>query len=182
MSTSPKLEPAFPAESPSKPAQTHEEPVLAASSGFAEDLGFRLTNDGPELPAPGSGSGRSVLIADDHEDTRLMLRTILELNRFKVIEAGDGETAVELTASARPDIVLLDFSLPLLDGLGVLKLIRANETTDRVPVIFLSGRAEPAPQLAARAAGCDDFLVKPIDLDKMMRLIERRIGARSAGQ
>jgi CheY-like chemotaxis protein len=118
---------------------------------------------------------RSVLIADDHDDTRLMLRTILELNRFLVLEAADGETAVALTVSERPDIVLMDFSLPVLDGLGALRLIKANHATRNVPIIFLSGRAEPAPQLAAREAGCNDFLVKPIHLDKMMQLIEQRM-------
>jgi len=119
--------------------------------------------------------GRSVLIADDHADTRLMLRTILEMHHFIVLEAADGETAVALTASERPDIVLMDFSLPVLDGLGALRLLKANKVTRDVPIIFLSGRAEPGPQLAVREAGGDDFLVKPVDLDKMLQLIERRI-------
>ncbi len=119
--------------------------------------------------------GRSVLIADDHEDTRLMLKTILEMNRFYVLEAADGEEAVVLTERERPDLVLMDFSLPILDGLTALRLIRANKTTCNVPIIFLSGRAEPAPQKAVREAGCDDYLIKPIDLDQMVQLIERRI-------
>jgi two-component system, OmpR family, phosphate regulon response regulator PhoB len=121
------------------------------------------------------GRGRSVLIADDHEDTRLMLKTILEMNRFSVLEAADGEEAVMVTERERPDIVLMDFSLPILDGLSAFRLIRANQTTCDVPVIFLSGRAEPAPQQAVREAGCDDFLIKPFDLKKMVQLIERRI-------
>ena len=124
---------------------------------------------------PQEAPGRSVLIADDHEDTRLMLRTILELNRFFVLEATDGEEAVALTTSELPDLVLMDFSLPMLDGLSALRLIRANQVTREVPIIFLSGRAGPGPQQAAREAGCSDFLVKPIDLDKMVQLIERRM-------
>jgi CheY-like chemotaxis protein len=121
------------------------------------------------------GNGRSVLIVDDHEDTRLMLKTILEMNRFCVLEAADGEEAVMLTERERPDIVLMDFSLPILDGLTALRLIRANKTTCKVPIIFLSGRAEPKPQEAVREAGCDDYLIKPIDLNQMVQLIERRI-------
>lgn len=121
------------------------------------------------------GRGRRVLIADDHEDTRLMLRTILEMNRFFVLEAADGEAAVQLAESERPDIVLMDFSLPILDGLSALRLIRANKTLSDVPIIFLSGRAEPAPQIAAREAGCNDYLIKPINLDQMVQLIERRL-------
>jgi len=118
------------------------------------------------------GRGRSVLIADDDEDTRLMLRTILEMNHFYVWEAADGEEAVQLAERERPDIVLMDFSLPIFDGLTALRLIRANKTTSDVPIIFLSGRAEPGPQIAARAAGCDDYLVKPFDLAQMLRTME----------
>jgi CheY-like chemotaxis protein len=115
---------------------------------------------------------RSVLIADDDADTRLMLRTVLELNSFKVLEAADGEAAVQLVEKERPDVVLMDFSLPVIDGLAALRRIRASTTTPEVPIIFLSGRAEPAPQMAAREAGCNDYLVKPVDLDQVVRLVE----------
>jgi two-component system cell cycle response regulator DivK len=118
------------------------------------------------------GRGRSVLIADDDEDTRLMLRTILEMNHFYVWEAADGEEAVQLAERERPDIVLMDFSLPIFDGLTALRLIRANKTTSDVPIIFLSGRAEPGPQIAAREAGCNDYMVKPFDLAQMLRTME----------
>jgi DNA-binding response OmpR family regulator len=122
-----------------------------------------------------AGTGRSVLIAEDHEDTRLMLRTMLEMNRFYVLEAANGKEAVEVAELERPDIVLMDFGLPILDGLTALRLIRASKTICDVPIIFLSGRAEPAPQIAAREAGCEDYLVKPIDLDQVLRLIESRL-------
>jgi len=85
-----------------------------------------------------------VLIADDDEDTRLMLRTVLEMNHFYVWEAADGEEAVQLAERERPDIVLMDFSLPILDGLIALRLIRANETTSDVPIIFLSAGPSPS--------------------------------------
>ena len=124
--------------------------------------------------------GRSVLIADDHEDTRLMLRTMLEMNSFYVLEAANGREAVELAELERPDIVLMDFGLPILDGLTALRLIRASETMCDVPIIFLSGRAEPAPQMAALEAGCNDYLIKPVDLDQVLQLIERRL-RRTAG-
>jgi CheY-like chemotaxis protein len=119
--------------------------------------------------------GRSVLIAEDHEDTRLMLRTILEMNRYFVMEASNGREAVELAELERPDIILMDFILPLLDGLTALRLIRASKINGDVPVIILSGQADPAPQMAAREAGCNDYLVKPFELDHMLQLIERRL-------
>lgn len=115
---------------------------------------------------------RRVLIADDHDDTRSMLRLVLELNGYMVSEATDGETVVKLTENERPDIVLMDFGLPILDGLGALQTIRGTAAISATPVIFLTGRAEPAPQKAAREHGCNGYLVKPVDLDKMLALIE----------
>lgn len=119
---------------------------------------------------------RRVLIADDHDDTRAMLRTILELNGYVVSEATDGETVVKLTENERPDMVLMDFGLPILDGLGALRTIRATDNISKTPVIFLTGRAEPAPQQAARENGCNGYLVKPVDLDKMLAMIESSLG------
>ena len=126
-----------------------------------------------------AGHKRSVLIADDHEDTRLMLRTILEMNHFSVLEAADGQTAVWLTEVAHPDIVLMDYTLPIVDGLTALRRIKANKAVRDVPVIFLSGRAEPAPQKAAREAGCTDYLVKPVSLSRVIELIEHQLSAKS---
>jgi len=137
----------------------------------------KSVNSGAAAPSRAkAGQGRSVLIADDHEDTRLMLRTILEMNRFHVLEATNGEAVVQLTEIERPDLVLMDLSLPILDGLAALRLIRANKTISEVPIIFLSGRAEPASQIAAREAGCNDYLVKPVNLGQIVQLIELRLG------
>ena len=126
-----------------------------------------------------AGQRRSVLIADDHEDTRLMLRTILEMNHFSVLEAADGQRAVWLTEVARPDVVLMDYCLPIVDGLTALRRIKANKAISDVPVIFLSGMAEPAPQKAAREAGCTDYLVKPVSLSRVVELIEHQLRAKS---
>jgi DNA-binding response OmpR family regulator len=130
-------------------------------------------------PSAKARSKASVLVADDHDDTRLMLRTILEMKGFNVLEAADGMKAVMLMQRERPDLVLMDFGLPILDGLTALQIIRSNKKFSDLPIIFLSGRAEPEPKAAVSEAGCDDYLVKPIDLDKMLELIERRLDGRS---
>jgi CheY-like chemotaxis protein len=116
-----------------------------------------------------------VLIAEDHDDTRQMLRFVLERGGCDVLEATDGEEAVRLAESACPDLVLLDRSLPRLDGLAVVRLVRARERATRVPIIFLSGHAEPVARSDAFEAGCDDYLVKPVGLDRLATVLARHL-------
>src|SRR5918911_65400 len=105
-----------------------------------------------------------VLVAEDHEDTRFLLRTLLEHRGLSVAEAADGEEALRLAECLRPGLVLMDGSLPRLDGFAVTRLMRESASLSDIPVVFLSGHAEPRFQLLAREAGCADYLVKPIDL------------------
>jgi two-component system cell cycle response regulator DivK len=127
-----------------------------------------------------NGRGLKVLIADDHEDTRSLLRTVMELQHFLVLEASDGDEVVRMTESERPDLVLMDHSLPVIDGVTATELIRANNNTRDVLIVFLSGRAEPANQVAARAAGCNDYLIKPVNLDSLVESIERLLVSKKA--
>ncbi len=121
-----------------------------------------------------------VLVAEDHADTRQLLRLLLEQRGFDVLEAADGEEAVRLVESAGPDIVLLDGGLPVLDGLAVARRLRARESAPRLPIVFLSGRAEPLARTAAFDAGCDDYLVKPDGLDSLASVLARHLGGGAA--
>jgi len=123
-----------------------------------------------------AGTRPRVLIAEDHEDTRFMLRVFLEARGFDVVEAADGEDALRLSETARPDLILLDGSLPRLDGVGVTSRLRSHNSSRRVPVIFLSGHAEPLARSAAFAAGCDDYLTKPFELDRLCSVLARHLG------
>ena len=114
-----------------------------------------------------------ILIVDDHEDTRLMLRTFLEMEHFVVLEAADGKTAFNTAVKQTPDLILMDLSLPFVDGLETTQQIRRHRLIGKVPIIFLSGRA--AQRQAALAAGGDDFLVKPFDVDEMLEIVGRWI-------
>ncbi|HEV3468075.1 MAG TPA: response regulator [Pyrinomonadaceae bacterium] len=117
-----------------------------------------------------------VLVAEDHDDTRQLLRVLLERRGFDVLEAADGEEAVRLVETAGPDILLLDSGLPVLDGLAVARRLRARESAPRLPIVFLSGRAEPLARSAAFDAGCDDYLVKPDGLDSLASVLARHLG------
>jgi DNA-binding response OmpR family regulator len=131
---------------------------------------------GGDAAGSGRGARRCVLVAEDHADTRLMLRLLLERRGFDVLEAADGEEAVRLVESARPDLILLDAGLPVLDGLAVTRRVRARDTAARVPIVFLSGRAEPLARTAAFDAGCDDYLVKPDGLEDLSAVLTRHLG------
>jgi CheY-like chemotaxis protein len=122
-----------------------------------------------------------VLVTDDHEDTRFLLSTILELSGCAVIEAVDGEEAVRLAESAGPDLILMDASLPRVDGIAATRRIRQMGQTGRVPIVFVSGRAEPAFSVVAREAGCDEYLVKPLDMKQLRGVIEKYLGRNAQG-
>ena len=121
-----------------------------------------------------------VLVVDDNKDMRFMLNTLLRMYGYDVVEAEDGAEAVSAVESERPDLVLMDGCLPHLDGLGATRRIRELPELGGVPVVLLSGRAEPSYRAAALAAGCDDFLVKPIDFARLRILLESYIARFSA--
>ena len=116
-----------------------------------------------------------VLVADDHEDTRLMLKVFLGGRGFDVIEAADGEEALALSKRARPDIILIDSSLPRIDGVAVTQHLRHDSGARRIPIVFFSGCAEPVAQRAAFDAGCDEYLTKPISLDHLAAILIRHL-------
>jgi CheY-like chemotaxis protein len=116
-----------------------------------------------------------VLIVEEHEDTRFLLRTILEVRGVRVIEAETGEAAIALTQSLQPDLILMDGTLPLLDGFAATRRIRGLASAGDVPIVFLSGHAQPAAKVRAFAAGCTDYLVKPFAVRELERVLERHL-------
>jgi twitching motility two-component system response regulator PilH len=111
-----------------------------------------------------------ILVADDDEDTRVMFRTMLQLRGYRVIEAPDGEKTVQMAESALPDLILMDINLPGVDGFDATRRIRES---CRMPIVFVSGHGEARFLAQARQAGCDEYLVKPIDLDQLERIIKK---------
>jgi two-component system cell cycle response regulator DivK len=122
---------------------------------------------------PAAGARAVVLVVEDHDDTRFMLRVMLEMRGLEVVEAADGEEAVRAAERVRPGLVLMDGSLPVLDGLAAARRIRESEDSRDVPVVILSGRAEPDYRGRALASGCDAFLVKPFSAAQLDAVLER---------
>ena len=117
-----------------------------------------------------------VLVADDHEDTRLLFRTVLEVRGYEVIEAADGEETVRTAESARPDLILMDGSLPRLSGVDATRRIRGSAHIGHVPIVFISGHTGAVVLALAREAGCDDYLVKPFALAQLEAVLKKYRG------
>jgi CheY-like chemotaxis protein len=118
-----------------------------------------------------------VLVVEDHEDTRFILRTVLERSGCCVVEACDGFEAVEMAGREQPDLILMDGSLPLLGGLEATRLIREDTLLQDVLIVALSGWATPSFHVAALAAGCNECFDKPIDFKRLKSLITNLAGA-----
>jgi two-component system cell cycle response regulator DivK len=116
---------------------------------------------------------KSVMVVEDFEDNRYMMRRLLEMCGYEVLEAVNGEEAVEMALKERPGLILMDLSLPLLDGLAATRRIREHWELRGVPIIAVSAHDTADFHADALAAGCNDYVTKPIDFDQLEGLLQR---------
>ena len=109
----------------------------------------------------------TVVIVEDHDDTREMLGVLYRTWGCRVVEATNGLEAVEVASREHPELILMDGSLPYLDGLGATRRIRKNKLLSDIKIIALNGWGTPSYTAAAFAAGCDDCMVKPLDFERL---------------
>jgi CheY-like chemotaxis protein len=114
-----------------------------------------------------------VLVVDDVLDNTIVISLDLQQEGYRVVTASDGEQAVRIAAQTSPDIILMDIGMPELDGLGAARKIRENEALRTVPLIAITAFSTEGFQLAARDAGFDGYLTKPIDFDRLHELMRR---------
>ena len=112
-----------------------------------------------------------VLLVEDFEDTRLFMRLELEEQGFIVFEAENGQAAVETAIRENPDVILMDLTLPLMDGFEATKLIRRNDVLKNVPIIAVTSHQEDDFRSGAKASGFDAYVTKPIDVNWLKDLI-----------
>jgi two-component system, cell cycle response regulator DivK len=112
-----------------------------------------------------------LLLVEDFEDTRLFMRLELEELGFIVFEAENGQVAVDTAAREIPDVILMDLTLPLMDGFTATKLIRQNAELKNVPIIAVTAHQEEDFRSDARASGFDAYVTKPIDVTWLKELI-----------
>ena len=109
-----------------------------------------------------------ILLVEDHEELWDVLSRRLRRHGFDVVLAQDGQAALDQVAAERPDVVLLDMDLPVMDGWTVARTLRKDEATSRLPVIALTAHAMAGDEAKALAAGCDSYHPKPVDLPRLL--------------
>jgi CheY-like chemotaxis protein len=113
----------------------------------------------------------TVLLVEDTEDNRFMMRRLLEMSGYRVIEAMNGEEAVKLAKRESPQLILMDLSLPVIDGLAATRLIRKLPEFEATPIIAVSAHDTSDFQSEAIDAGCNSYVTKPIDFNELEELI-----------
>src|SRR4051812_42022354 len=122
-----------------------------------------------------------VLVVDDYPDAREMYAEYLEFSGFEVIEAGNGMEAIQRAADSAPDVILMDLSLPVMDGWEATRRLKANKATADIPIVALTGHALAGISEGAKKAGCDAFVTKPCLPEDLVKEIRRILeGADSA--
>lgn len=118
----------------------------------------------------------TILLVEDNELNRDMLSRRLERKGYEIIIATDGQQGVEMATSAIPDLVLMDMSLPVMDGWEASRQLKANSLTQNIPIIGLSAHAMTGDRERALAVGCNDYETKPVDLARLLTKIAALTG------
>ena len=110
-------------------------------------------------------------MVEDQEDNRQIVRDLLTTTDYEVIEAENGEEALAAVAKQRPDLILMDIQLPVMDGYEATRRIKADPALCAIPIIAVTSYALSGDEEKARAAGCDDFDTKPVDMPRLLEKI-----------
>jgi CheY-like chemotaxis protein len=118
----------------------------------------------------------TVLLVEDTEDNRFMMRRLLEMSGYRVVEATNGEEAVRIAEAESPKLILMDLSLPMIDGLAATRLIRKLPKLKKIPIIAVSAHDSSDFLTEALEAGCNSYITKPIDFNELEQLIVGELG------
>ncbi|HEX2093222.1 MAG TPA: response regulator [Longimicrobiaceae bacterium] len=124
-----------------------------------------------------SVSSKTVLLVEDNEDNRTVYRTILEHFGYEVIEARNGEDGIRMAREDHPDLILMDISIPLVDGWEATKILKADPATSGIPIIALTAHALATDRAKAQEVGCDGYLAKPCEPRRVVAEVEKFIGS-----
>src|SRR2546426_5320380 len=119
-----------------------------------------MANSPPPQPSPveGEGGRKRILLVEDHEDNRRIVRDLLGATGYELVEAVSGEEGVAMAESQRPDLILMDIQLPGVDGYEATRRIKANPALAHIPIIAVTSYALSGDDVKARQAGCDDYV------------------------
>ncbi len=120
------------------------------------------------------GKGR-ILVIEDNMDTYELVRFILEKNGYETFLAMNGRDGVNAASKQLPDLIIMDLAMPEMDGWTATRLIKSNARTASIPLIALTAHALPSDRQRALEAGCDDYIVKPMELEELLEMVVRWI-------
>jgi CheY-like chemotaxis protein len=126
-------------------------------------------------------TGPLILVVDDYQDAREMYAEYLQFSGFRVAEARNGNEAVAQARSLKPDLILMDLSLPGMDGWEATRVLKADDETRHIPIVALTGHALAGASEGARKAGCDSFVTKPCLPDDLVVEVKRMLNAVKQG-
>jgi CheY-like chemotaxis protein len=118
-------------------------------------------------------SGRTIMVVEDYDDTRMLLRHGLEGLGYNVLEASNGQEAVDIAGRERPDLILMDLDLPILDGIAATQRIRQQAEMENVPIVAVTAYPMSYTHVKAFAKGCNEYMPKPIDMSELAELVNR---------
>ncbi len=118
-------------------------------------------------------SNRTIMVVEDYDDTRMLLKQGLEMLGYSVLEASNGQEAVDIADRERPDLILMDLDLPILDGIAATQRIRQQEHMESVPIVAVTAYPLSYSRVKAFAKGCNEYMPKPIDMSELARVVNR---------
>jgi len=121
---------------------------------------------------------KKILVVDDSRTALFMVTTILRKERYELVTAGDGEQALEMAASERPDLILMDVIMPRKTGFEACRELKRREDTRAIPVILVTTRGEGENVEAGFQSGCNDYVTKPINAQELLTKVREHMGAR----
>ena len=119
---------------------------------------------------------KRILVVEDHEDNRKLLRILLRNTGFEMLEAWDGESALTSAAKERPDLILMDIQLPGINGYDVTRRLKQDPDLKAIPIIAVTSYALGGDESKAREAGCDDYITKPYSPRELLKKIREYLG------
>ena len=118
-------------------------------------------------------STRTIMIVEDYDDTRVLLKQVLEGLGYSVVEASNGQEAVDIADREHPDLILMDLDLPILDGIAATQRIRQQSHMEGVPIVAVTAYPMSYSRVKAFAKGCNEYVSKPIDVSELTSLVNR---------
>ena len=115
--------------------------------------------------------GKVILIVEDNEMNMTLIRDLLQIFKYTTLEAGDGKKAVEIAQKKKPDLILMDIHLPIMDGLEASRILKEDKTTGNIPIVALTASVMKIEQEKIKKAGCDGFISKPIEANDFLKKI-----------